>query len=428
MPSLEEILKKTKSKVKQVSMAHKAPSIATADRPDFSESVISSPDLLEKIGNVLAISKAGGKERENLRQTQDKVETNLGQTKDKLKTTAKEIKAKHETNLRQTQDKLETQLETKTYPKNLRQTEDKLKTSKLLAKLSGLQKAILLFIYDECQAVLDSVTAPLTIEYVSHACRSPISSVRKTIQRMIGKNILIRDDHKDGRGGWTQYRLPEAIYQEINYLKSRNKLETNLRQTQDKLETQLETNALEEGEEFKLKPSSPELPEDWKKIDRTPFHEIGHLGLKELNNIYQKCSFKITPEIMQRSILHYVWAVKNNSPRIKKVKDHTAFFVNHMQIEEDGFFEAHYVSEEELERQQRRQKLLATLENQFKQPKFLEWFQQLDEKQKDDLVPSGIKSSVSYEVSNAVIQKERALTYFEQKIWPELLNQLENAF
>jgi hypothetical protein len=40
-------------------------------------------------------------------------------------------------------------------------------------------------------------------------------SVKKTIQRLERKQLLIRAEFKSGRSGWTKYRLSESIHQEI---------------------------------------------------------------------------------------------------------------------------------------------------------------------------------------------------------------------
>jgi len=293
--NLNDLLKKAEKK--GIVQQNTSSSPAQLLRPWQQESVLYASDD-KKLETIPAA------EEINLRQIQDKLKTNLRQTKDKLKS------------------QLETELETKIGRENLRHTWDKLKTSKLLAKVCGLQRNILLFIYDECQSVLDSETAPLAIEYVSNAVKSTISSVRKTIQRMIVKNILIRADHKDGRGGWTIYRLPEDIYQEINNLKSKNKLETNKRQTEDKVKTQLrtelETSAPSSSSSNLIKTTTTsELADEW-NFDITSYARFGFTT----SQIKQLVSLGvISATDVEQSLIEFSHDFDNNAlPPIKTTK------------------------------------------------------------------------------------------------------------
>jgi hypothetical protein len=163
---------------------------------------------------------------ENLGQTQDKPRperrTNLGQTQDKPKT-----------NLRQTQDKKG--LLHKKPRTNLGQTQDILPILCNFYSLVGLQRKITLFIYEICKVSRSRITSPLSTEHLASTCQTTKFSVQKTIQRLENKKVISRNSFKNGRGGWTQYELSDAIFQEIMHEETQSKLRTNLGQNLGKL-------------------------------------------------------------------------------------------------------------------------------------------------------------------------------------------------
>ena len=86
--------------------------------------------------------------------------------------------------------------------------------------LVGLEKILAEFIYKTCQISRSRVTNPLTLEYISgHLNRTKVS-VKNTLQHLEKKGIVTRYKFKNGRGGWTQYELPDVIYNEILQLET----------------------------------------------------------------------------------------------------------------------------------------------------------------------------------------------------------------
>ena len=176
----------------------------------------------------------------NLGQSTDKPKTkesiNLRQSTDKPKTNT----AVSKKNLRQELAKPKT--EPKTPPKtNLRQSTDKPKTNPEFSALVGLQRKILLMIFDSCRVNGSRESLKMTIESFSEQLKSPRSSVQKTIQRIEGKGFISRASFKNGRGGWTIYSLPKDVYQQMVQSETTDKLRTNYRQTTDKLKSEPKT-------------------------------------------------------------------------------------------------------------------------------------------------------------------------------------------
>lgn len=207
---LQEILKRTKQKSDKLNISRQPPIIAEEDRP--------------------YLDKAKEKVATKWRQSSDKVETNRGQTGD--------IPAVTSVIKRQSEDKVETKLET-----NYRQSSDKVETNLNFFSLVGNERKIIFYIYNCCKITLDKVTMPLSIENIAHACEINKKSIKKTMQRLTSKGIVIRNKYKNGRAGWTQYELHKTIYSEILQHESNLKLETNWRQSGGKVESKLETKA-----------------------------------------------------------------------------------------------------------------------------------------------------------------------------------------
>jgi biotin operon repressor len=154
-----------------------------------------------------------------------KLEPNLSQTKAKLEPNYSQTTAKLEPCITSKKEKVEPKVKS-----NSSQTTAKLEPKLPFSSLVGLQRKITLFIHEICQTILEQQTNPLSIEFIATRCQSPKSAIRKAIQRLEQKGILIRVAFKNGRGGWTQYQLLNQIYQEILMLKNQ-KSEPNLSQT-----------------------------------------------------------------------------------------------------------------------------------------------------------------------------------------------------
>jgi predicted transcriptional regulator len=178
--------------------------------------------------------------KDNLGQTSDKPKTeprtNLGQLSDKLRTNLRH----NLTEKNETSDKPKTEPRTDSRT-NLGQLSDKPRTISAFQSLSGLQKNIMVLFYDLCRISGGRTTAPVSIEQLYLKLKSTRLSVQKSIQRLEQKHLVLRKDFRSGRGGWTIYELPEAVWNEILQSETSDKLRTNLGQLSDKPKTEPKT-------------------------------------------------------------------------------------------------------------------------------------------------------------------------------------------
>jgi len=187
----------------------------------------------------------------NLGQTSDKPKTeprtNLGQRLLKSSETSDKPKTEPRTNLGQRLLKSsETSDKPKTEPRtisrtNLGQLSDKPRTISVFQSLSGLQKNIMILLYDLCRINGSRLTSTVSIEQLSFKLGSSRLSVQKSIQRLEQKKLVLRKDFRSGRGGWTIYELPEGVWNEILHIETSDKLRTNLGQLSDKPKTEPKT-------------------------------------------------------------------------------------------------------------------------------------------------------------------------------------------
>ncbi|MGJ3495530.1 hypothetical protein ACR9PT_13305 [Piscirickettsia salmonis] len=73
--------------------------------------------------------------------------------------------------------------------------------------LVGVQKDIFIFIYKQASYHKDRVTRPLTLVEISEKVGCKVGAVKTSIARLKEKNYIMRYEYKNGRGGWTRYKV-----------------------------------------------------------------------------------------------------------------------------------------------------------------------------------------------------------------------------
>jgi hypothetical protein len=90
--------------------------------------------------------------------------------------------------------------------------------------LVGVQRKIILFIYNECFHHGSLESPPVTREYLAQAISVPYLSMKKSILRLEEKGFLARMGYRRGRGGFSVYKLSKDIYQELTRLREQGSL------------------------------------------------------------------------------------------------------------------------------------------------------------------------------------------------------------
>ena len=254
MPDLNTLLKATESQTESTPVKKK---FSRGIRPDHitrgetlpQNQEVLPPTLLSQTGGEPLSSSTNGIENseQKLSQSAAKVEPELRpHHESKLSQSAAKVEPL-KTNLSQIQNKVEPELRPH-HESKLSQSAAKVEPKTTFSSLVGLQKNILVYVYNSCRERGSKTSGPIAISNLELTLNSTKSAVRKAIQRLEEKQCLKRASYKDGRGGWSEYLIPDATYSAILFNESRVKVESNISQTRAKVGTEVEP---------ELRPSSP---------------------------------------------------------------------------------------------------------------------------------------------------------------------------
>jgi len=400
-----------------------------------------SKDQINSFGNIqnigLIIDSLTNTNQKGL-EKQTEIRTNLGQTRDKHRTNLGQDGNKSRTNLGQTKDKLKT---------NLSQNQDKPKSKPRtnlgqveavydVCHLSGLQLKIMLFLINSCKLCGRKSTGALYIQTIMDHCGAPKLSIQKSIQRLELKNVIIRKSFKNGRGGWTEYEIPERIFNDMLTLEStmliKRNLGQNLGQTKD-ITCSSSSLDLNYNTTNYLNSASPHEPE----FNLGPLSEIGFTETHAKQIVKQG---KLTPDEIQESIDHFAFDLAYND-KLKTIKTNPlAFFMGTLKKGDYYNPASNYESQKarnmrlSLEAKMQRQQAEKELEDKLKEAEWKEWVEGLTEQELMEFYveQTPMASGIPERVQKTLKRKNalaNAREYFEGEVWPqrkkEVLN--ENA-
>lgn len=81
--------------------------------------------------------------------------------------------------------------------------------------LSGSQRILLEFLFDQCVFNNSLITPPITKEQLLRVTSLKEETALSSIKRLRSKFLIDRSQYKDGKAGWTKYKLSEITYKEI---------------------------------------------------------------------------------------------------------------------------------------------------------------------------------------------------------------------
>lgn len=332
----------------------------------------------------------------------DKVETNRRQTEDKPETNRRQSRDKPKTNRRQTGDKVETKLKT-----NIQQDPS--------ICLSPIQLKIMLFFLDCCKLNRSRYTGQLSVISIANSCKIKELSVKKTLQRLESKHIIIRNFFKNGRGGWTIYEIPTNVFEELLII-----------ETQYKLETKLETEPYSSSSYINTTTSYSEIPSEPPPINVVPLQDI---GLTQSHILQFTKANKLTIEQIQDSINFFAFDLTHNNKANSLKKSPLDFFMGILRQGYPYAAPANYESLDTqairlyLESKQQAEQMAETWETQARDRLFQEWQTSLSSEQLEAFCVEITGVERLSEQTRATLKQRNALNqarqYFETTIWPE---------
>ena len=390
---LEAILKKTKKASDKVERNRAPVYIAEKDRPYALEQEASEPTT-------------------KYQQSANKVTSELT-TKCQQSTNSKTTKYQQSAN--KVTSELTTELTTK-----YQQSTNKVTSNRLFSELIGLQQSITLLIYNECKKNRSDTTNPITVDYLVNQLNSEKKTLKTSIYRLEKKGVIIRKEFKNGRGGWTRYSLPNEIYAEILQCESNNKVPTNSQQSTNKVTSELAselTTSIPSSSSNKYLITTTNLPTDWINIDYSAITNIG-FGEHHLIQFYK--DGKLTPEVIQDSINHFAFDLKQNDKRKEIKTNPLSYFIGI--LKRTGLYTApenyESISDRKLRdylRQKKEQKEQRdSMEHELMRVEYESWVKTIDEQAYNSILPENIRNSRIEAPKTAALR-----SYYEKNIWPE---------
>lgn len=313
---------------------------------------------------------------------------------------------------------------------NWQQTDNKPTTNTSFSSLIGLQRSIVIFIYQVCKTTRSKISDPITLEHLSEHLKCSAGTAKTTLQRLEAKGYIIRKEFKNGRGGWSRYELPEKLFHELLQNETGNKLATNRQQTDNKVATKLATepttslsssssvinNKNTTTSESSENDSEDFLSEEWQLINTEPLADIGFSKhhLKQIAN-----QNKVSTVLVQESINAFAFDLKENN-KGKSLKTSPLNYL--MGILRSGIPYAppiNYESPESramkiyLEKKKEVEEKQKALEEDIFNSEYNDWRNTLTNDQIDKILPDDIKNS------NLTAPKTSYLrTHYRNEIWP----------
>ena len=407
-----------------------SPSLA----PTNNEDVVPSTD--QQVVSASVAAEIEAKPSSNRGQTEAKLGTELRPIRGQTEAEKEQQESSKSLNRGQTEAKPRPELRPHSRP-NRGQTEAKLGTELrpkcTVFSLDGLQREILLLIFNHCKRARAKQSPPIAVEHISKSCKTTYHAARKAIQRLEQKEFLKRTEFKVGRSGWTKYEIPDAAYQEL----LQNETEANSRpirgQTEDKPGTELRPEPRPSASSSssslrsisnkelltteELVPSEMELDARWQAIDSSPITEL-RFGRSQIAQIAH--SGRVSPEQLQDSIYAFAYDLSEN----QKAKSISGAPLNYfMGILRKGPYvpPANYESPEERQQRlyleakeqqyRRRQEREARLET----VEFEEWVEKLSVNERAEIVPPN-----NFAKPGGTAHTVQLREYFRENIWPAL--------
>lgn len=310
----EQVFDEPKSLKKTLALDDMAP---VNSKPSLSPSILESTHSLKQSEvkadssrRALSVTNENEKLHTNLTQSAHKADTNLTQKLHTNLTQSEHDKIATNTNQTQTKHKVHTKLNTQK-TQSTHKADTNLTQTTHISTLIGVQKLILLFIFEECKKARSHVTEPLSVSHIASGLEITPGSIKTSISRLCEKAFLIVNSFKNGRGGWSTYEIPDNVYNELLQMETRHKLHTNLTQTthkvDTKLNTQLNTNASSSSSLNNIKTTTTELPDEW-DFDLSPYSAF---GFRESHLRQVMGDQKLTASQAEDSLAHFCYDYEN---------------------------------------------------------------------------------------------------------------------
>ncbi len=162
-----------------------------------------------------------------------------------------------------------------------RQLDNNSTTEETIDTLVGNERQLIHFIYALCRNAGEKTTPPLVIkDFLDSTTIQSKYVLKKTIERLIDKNVLFRLKGRRGKGGYMKFQLPDLVYNRLTIKMPEKRQIDEIWTTQTNKET---------TDIISTEPSNSEkLPQEWLDIDTADIQSHGvKFGIPQLKEIFE---------------------------------------------------------------------------------------------------------------------------------------------
>ena len=279
-----------------------------------------------------------------------------------------------------------------------------------ISRLTGHQKKIFLFITDRCISRAMLSTGVIQGETLMQITATTMKMVKTSIQRLVSKQLIVREKGKTGRGGFYSFKLSEIVRNAALEYKKMVNIDNQLGVNSESNGSHLEISKRVESKKI----TKTLLPEEWRRINIYPLEEIG-FNHNHLNDIFE--TELAEPQIVQESILHFAYGLEHESAKYKQYDDLLNLLIGRLR-KGKPWFEKNYRSPQEIAQAQ----ILETKKNEIERKKKIEedafklalsqWQEGLNKTEIDNITVRKGSGDITPHATKLSI-------YFRENIWPD---------
>jgi len=451
---IEDILEKNQKKIKRLdpdNMKLFSPRIATEDRPydikNF-EDPKTNKIKIDKKNQLTADSSIKNKQTKEKKEVSNRYQTDIKEVSQQVSKgyqTGIEKDIKRVSN-RYPQESVQTEIGIKEVSQQVSkkyengyQTGIKEVSIQPINQLVGIQRKIIIFLYNDSKIKGSQSTNQLTLEHIGSCLNIQKNNVKLALIRLQKKGLIIRSSAKTGRGGWTIFHINNLTYQELLRMDKQgflfdSEIKTGIKEVSQQVSQRVSSASSSSNIDLNYKDttiiegSADDLPPDWKSIDCSPLAEI-RFGLPHIRQIFRKGL--LTVDQVQSSIEAFAFDIRVNGKE-EQVKDPLRFFIgilikgvvynpprNYVDPVEESLRK--HAEFQKIAREKREQAL-----NYVKEEEFKRWSSELPEAEHETFIPENFKDLGRFTPKHVMAEaKEQGMKkYFNGFIWPDIQRNL----
>lgn len=285
-----------------------------------------------------------------------------------------------------------------------------------ILRLSGHQKVIFSFILERCLSRGLLSSGVITSQSLMTITKTTLSMVNTSIQRLVDKGLISRENGKRGRGGFYCFAISESVKDGATEYKRLSAFDDLDGTNKKSDENQFDGYDLSNTTDYRSNEAG--LPKELETIDISSLQHIGFTK-KHLSQLLKQGKLDLIT--IQDSINHFAYDLQYNKKEADIKTSPVAYFMGILL--RVGLYNPpdNYESPKDralrelLERKKTDKEKREAMIKELINIAFEDWQAKLNQDEKDKLIPEEIRKS---RLSGAKLASLR--TYFSEHVWPKI--------